>query len=82
MRSGAYPRRSLLEYTPDYKTVIGIGKTGERFIDLIETEIKRDRKRKHVIITVNAIVGSEAIRSAKESPKPFKRAFLSLYGRA
>ena len=56
VRSGAYPRRSLLEYTPDYKTVIGIGKTGARFIDLIETEIKRDRKVKHVIITVDAIV--------------------------
>ena len=56
VRSGAYPRRSLLEYTPDYKTVIGIGQTGARFLDLIETEIKRDRKVKHVIITVDAIV--------------------------
>ena len=56
VRSGAYPRRSLLEYTPDYKTVNGLSDTGARFIDLIGTEIKRDRKVKHVIITVDAIV--------------------------
>ena len=66
VRSGAYPRRSLLEYTPDYKTVIGIGQTGERFIDLIETEIKRDRKVKHVIITVNAIVDRERDKLMKK----------------
>ena len=66
VRSGAYPRRSLLEYTPDYKTVIGIGQTGERFLDLIETEIKRDRKVKHVIITVNAIVDRERDKLMKK----------------
>ena len=66
VRSGAYPRRSILEYTPDYKTVIGIGQTGERFLDLIETEIKRDRKVKHVIITVNAIVDRERDKLMKK----------------
>ena len=56
VRTGAYPRRSILEYTPDYKEVIGLGDTGKKFVNLIETEIKRDRNVKHVIITVNAIV--------------------------
>ena len=68
VRSGAYPRRSLLEYTPDYKTVNGLSDTGARFIDLIETEIKRDRKRKHVIITVNAIVDLKRSDLLKKHP--------------
>ena len=68
VRSGAYPRRSLLEYTPDYKTVNGLSDTGARFIDLIETEIKRDRKRKHVIITVNAIVEMKRSDLLKKHP--------------
>ena len=62
VRTGAYPRTSLLKYTPDWKEVVGLSKTGKYFVDLIETEIKRDRKVKHVIITVKAIVnilGSE-----------------------
>ena len=68
VRSGAYPRRSLLEYTPDYKTVTGLSDTGARFIDLIETEIKRDRKVKHVIITVNAIVDMKRSDLLKNHP--------------
>ena len=56
VRTGAYPRRSLLEYTPDYKAVTGLSNTGKRFIDLIQTQVKRDRNVKHVIITVKAIV--------------------------
>ena len=56
VRTGAYPRRSLLEYTPDWSEVIGLSKTGQYFVDLIEMEIERDREVKHVIITVNAIV--------------------------
>ena len=56
VRTGAYPRRSLLEYTLDYSAPIGLSKTGAYFVDLIETEIKRDRTVKHVIITVKAIV--------------------------
>ena len=64
VRTGAYPRTSLLEYTLDWKKVVGLSKTGKHFVDLIETEIKRDRNIKHVIITVKAIVdmlGSELI---------------------
>ena len=68
VRSGAYPRRSLLEYTPDYKTVTGLSDTGARFIDLIETEIKRDRKLKHAIITVNAIVDMKRSDLLKKHP--------------
>ena len=56
VRTGAYPRVSLLKYTPDWKKVVGLSKTGEYFVDLIEAEIKRDRNVKHVIITVKAIV--------------------------
>ena len=68
VRSGSYPRRSLLEYTPDYKTVTGLSDTGARFIDLIETEIKRDRKVKHAIITVNAIVDMKRFDLLKRHP--------------
>lgn len=56
VRTGAYPRTSLLKYTRDWSEVIGLSKTGQYFVDLIETEIKRDRNVRHVIITVNAIV--------------------------
>ena len=82
VRSGAYPRRSLLEYTPDYKTVTGLSDTGARFIDLIETEIKRDRKLKHAIITVNAIVDMKRSDLLKKHPNLIKRAFLSHNGGA
>ena len=55
VRTGAYPRTSLLEYSSDWK-VVGLNRTGEQFISLIEGEIERDQGVKHVIITFNAIV--------------------------
>ena len=50
VRSGAYPRTSILDYDDQWNPV-GISKTGNRFIGLIESEIERDRQTKHVIIT-------------------------------
>ena len=55
VRTGAYPRTSLLEYNSDWK-VVGLNRTGKQFISLIEGEIERDQEVKHVIITFNAIV--------------------------
>lgn len=58
IRTGAYPRRSLLDYVKqaDKWKVIGLSQTGRRFFDEITTEMERDRKIKHVIITFKAIV--------------------------
>ena len=55
VRTGAYPRTSLLEYSSDWK-VVGLKRTGKQFISLIEAEIERDQEVKHVIITFDEIV--------------------------
>ena len=55
VRTGAYPRASLLQYDTDWQPV-GLSSTGKRFIELIETEVARDRGVKHVLITFKAIV--------------------------
>ena len=56
VRTGAYPRTSLLQYTDDWKEVVGLSKSGERFLKSIEKEVARDTSIKHVLITVKAIV--------------------------
>ena len=58
IRTGAYPRRSLLDYTLAEKKwkVVGLNTTGERFFNEIIVEMERDRQTKHVIITFKAIV--------------------------
>lgn len=61
IRTGAYPRTSLLDYDDDWK-VVGLNPTAERFLNAIETEIARDRNVKHVIITFNAIVERRTTR--------------------
>ena len=55
VRTGAYPRASLLDYDTDWQPV-GLSSTGKRFIGLIEKEVERDRDVKHVLITFNAII--------------------------
>ena len=59
IRTGAYPRTSLLDYDDNWK-VVGLNRTGQRFLNAIENEIARDRNVKHVIITFNAIVDRHA----------------------
>ena len=54
VRTGAYPRGSLLEYDSDWQPV-GLNKTGAHFLDLIESEVERDRAVRHVLITFNFI---------------------------
>ena len=57
VRSGKYSRATILEREHGtFGKIKGLSDTGKRFISLIETELKRDRKKKHVIITINAIV--------------------------
>ena len=55
LRTGAYPRASLLDYDTNWN-VVGLSKSGARFLESIETEIARDKSVKHVLITFNAIV--------------------------
>ena len=55
VRTGAYPRSSLLDYDTDWQPV-GLSSTGKRFIELIEKEVERDGGVKHVLITFNAII--------------------------
>lgn len=54
VRTGGYPRGSLLEYNTDWQPV-GLNKTGKYFLELIETEVERDRAVRHVLITFNFI---------------------------
>ena len=70
IRTGAYPRRSLLEYSKesDYKDVISLSETGKKFLQAIETEIERDRNKKHVIITFNKIIEFESKRLTDTHP--------------
>lgn len=58
IRTGAYPRRSLLDYVKqDGKwKVVGLSQRGNHFFNAITTEMERDRQIKHVIITFKAIV--------------------------
>ena len=64
IRTGAYPRRTLLEYSEasDYKDVISLSKTGKNFLQVIENEIERDRDKKHVIITFKKLIEFESER--------------------
>ena len=55
IRTGAYPRRSLLDYDTDWN-VVGLSKSGRSFVELIENEVERDRSVRHVLITFNFIV--------------------------
>ena len=58
IRTGAYPRRSLLEYVKrdDKWTVVELSQTGRHFFNSIATEMERDRQVKHIIITFKSIV--------------------------
>ena len=64
VRTGAYPRRTLLEYSEasNYKDVTGLSKTGKKFLQAIETEMKRDSTKKHVIITFKKLIELESER--------------------
>ena len=55
IRTGAYPRGTLLDYDSDWKPV-SLSKSGARYLGLIEQEIERDRSVKHVLITFKFIV--------------------------
>lgn len=68
IRTGAYPRTSLLKYSADWKKILGLSRTGTRFISLIETEIERDRDIKHVIITFKAIEKRVAKKLKQKHP--------------
>ena len=67
IRTGAYPRTSLLDYDDDWN-VVGLNRTGERFLNAIETKIASDRNVKHVIIMFNAIVDRHATRLKEKHP--------------
>ena len=57
VRSGKYSRATILDREHGtFGDVKGLSDTGKYFVNLIETEMKRDRNVKHVIITVKAIV--------------------------
>ena len=65
VRSGAYPRFSLIEYDADWKPT-ELKPTGKRFLEQIENEIARDRTQQHVIITFKQIVDWERDRLLAE----------------
>ena len=57
VRSGKYSRATILDREHGtFGDVKGLSDTGKYFVNLIETEMKRDRNVEHVIITVDAIV--------------------------
>ena len=69
VRSGKYSRATILEReNGTFGKIKGLSDTGKRFINLIETEMERDRKVKHVIITVNAIVNMHRDELLKKHP--------------
>ena len=55
IRTGAYPRASLLDYNTHWN-VVGLSKSGARFLDLIQNEVARDKSIQHILITFNVIV--------------------------
>ena len=55
IRTGAYPRASLLDYDTHWN-VVGLSKSGARFLDLIQNEVAPHKSIQHILITVNAIV--------------------------
>ena len=55
VRTGAYPRASLLDYDTDWQPV-RLSASGSRFLGLIEKEVESDQTVKHVLITFNAVI--------------------------
>ena len=55
IRTGAYPRKTLLEYDDD-NNAIGLRDIAKKFLDFIEHNIYNDPTRKHAIITFKPIM--------------------------
>ena len=62
VKSGVYPRTSLIEYSDNWETPVKLNKSGRGFLTQIENEIARDRSIEHVIITFTKIVEWERER--------------------
>ena len=59
VRTGRYPRRSLIERIKDDSgkwVPVNLNTTGAKFLSLIENEVARDKAVKHVLITFKDIV--------------------------
>ena len=54
IRTGVYPRQRILDYNGN-RDIIGMSKTGQRFLAGICAEIERDPSVKHAIITYKSI---------------------------
>ena len=83
VRSGKYSRATILDREHGtFGDVKGLSATGKYFVNLIETEMKRDRKVKHVIITVDAIVEMHRDELIEKHANLIERAFISQDGGA
>ena len=66
IRSGVYPRRTILDYDSNWDT-IGMSETAQRFFLGIRAEIERDPNVKHAIITYRGIVHQLAFLAEKDN---------------
>ena len=66
IRTGIYPRETLLDYDGTWD-IVGVSKTGQRFLLGIRAEIERDPNVKHAIITDSEIIQPLQDITAKEN---------------
>ena len=66
IRTGIYPRQTLLNYDTDWH-VMGMSETGQRFFLGIQAEVERDPNIKHAIITSQPTVRHLQNITAKEN---------------
>ena len=80
IRTGIYPRETILDYDSTWD-VIGVSKTGQRFLLGIRAEIERDPNVKHAIIADSEIIQPlQDITTASENVC-FLRAFQGMIKR-
>ncbi len=66
MRTGIYPRQTILNYDTDWD-ILGMSKIGQHFFLGIQAEIERNRNVKHAIITSEPVMKHLENIAAKEN---------------
>ena len=78
IRTGIYPRKAILDYNSNWD-LIGMSKTGQRFLLGIRAEIEKDPNIKHAIITYKS-VASRLVDLAKMKNVCFVADFKKMEG--